>query len=153
VLTTKLGRHLRLVLTIRPVIETICLDLQNKYPITLPKDGDRAYLQNMNIFWSQQGAMPKEATHATVKSVALTPFILSNGYFFPSIGQSLLEAGYYQWALFEPTSFAGEDCGGVNHEALLYDVDCSNPQPFICEYEPWNVHCNMSCLTRMEQLL
>jgi hypothetical protein len=50
-------------------------------------------------------------------------------------GQTLAQAGYVQWAFLEPSNFPGEDCGGMKSDALLADISCNIPYPFVCEFE------------------
>ncbi|KAH9644681.1 hypothetical protein HF086_011850, partial [Spodoptera exigua] len=49
-------------------------------------------------------------------------------------GQTLEEAGYKKFASGEPNNATrGEYCGGILRTALLCDLWCERPAPFICE--------------------
>jgi hypothetical protein len=59
----------------------------------------------------------------------------SEMYLCSVVGETLEEAGYTTWAVLEPTSFANEDCGGINQNVQLLDIRCDVEHPFICEHE------------------
>ncbi|GLH12412.1 Hemolymph lipopolysaccharide-binding protein, partial [Gryllus bimaculatus] len=49
--------------------------------------------------------------------------------------QPLAEAGYARWQPNKPDSPDVERCGSMAPNALLNDIQCTNPMSFICEYE------------------
>ncbi|XP_004922067.1 macrophage mannose receptor 1 isoform X1 [Bombyx mori] len=52
-------------------------------------------------------------------------------------GEKLQEAGYEKWSGGEPSNATtGEYCGSIYRSALLNDLWCEKPAPFICEKEP-----------------
>ncbi|NP_001165396.1 C-type mannose receptor 2-like [Bombyx mandarina] len=52
-------------------------------------------------------------------------------------GETLPEAGYDKWSAGEPNnSTGGEYCGSIYRSALINDLWCGRPAPFICEKEP-----------------
>jgi hypothetical protein len=56
-------------------------------------------------------------------------------YLCSVVGETLAEAGYDTFAFMEPTNFSGEDCGGINKNAELVDINCNIKYPFVCEFE------------------
>ncbi|XP_066993598.2 hemolymph lipopolysaccharide-binding protein [Anabrus simplex] len=56
-------------------------------------------------------------------------------------GETLKETGYTHWALGQPDNHGasqvspGEDCGGVNRQGELVDLNCEEQHAFICEQE------------------
>ncbi|GFG32905.1 hypothetical protein Cfor_06374 [Coptotermes formosanus] len=61
--------------------------------------------------------------------------LFQEGHFQTLQCETLEEAGYTTWAVLEPTSFANEDCGGINQNVQLLDIRCDVEHPFICEHE------------------
>ncbi|RVE49559.1 hypothetical protein evm_005787 [Chilo suppressalis] len=54
-------------------------------------------------------------------------------FWFTVDGKRIEDSGYSQWSESEPNGLT-ESCGGVNRNHLgLYDIDCSERVPFICE--------------------